>query len=255
MKTCVAVMLLLLAGPALAQADPPWGPSAYPDSDAVAAWRALSASYVRKALKDHTVNVDPELNARVDAVMIAVGAAAGAIDARFVDVPWKAILIENFGRAAAAFPGETILLDAKFVRDLRLNDDELALVFSHEAAHVVAGHALAKLSFMAALVGKEKLPDARAALLEFLARDSYAAVFRPTARQQEREADSLGAAIFFLSGYDAQRALPLFDRLAELERREPGPGTHDAARVRQRAIAEVIAELQRSRAGRDPAPR
>ena len=74
------------------------------------------------------------------------------------------------------------MVDAKFVRNLKLNDDELALIFAHEAAHVLAGHATAKLSFMAEVLGKEKVPDARTALLEFMATDSYAAVFRPTAR-------------------------------------------------------------------------
>jgi len=32
--------------------------------------------------------------------------------------------------------GGTIIVDAKFVRALQLDDDELALIFAHEAAHV-----------------------------------------------------------------------------------------------------------------------
>ena len=223
----------------------PQNQAAYPESEAAAAWRGLAASYVRKALKDQTLDKDPALNARVDAVMAAVGAAVAAIDARFANSSWKAILIEDFGHGAAAFPGETILVDAKFVRTLQLNDDELALILSHEAAHVVAGHASAKLSFMAEFLGKEKVPTARTALLEFLAKDSYAAVFRPTARLQEREADTVGAAILFASGYDSQRALGLFDKLAELETREDGldQDPHDAAGIRKQAVAGVLAEL------------
>jgi predicted Zn-dependent protease len=186
-----------------------------------------------------------------------VGAAVAAIDSRFAKSAWKAILIEDFGRGATAFPGEIIIMDAKFVRALRLGDDELALILSHEAAHVVAGHASAKLSFMAELLGKEKVPTAHTALLEFLAADAYAAAFRSTARLQEREADTLGAAILFASGYDPQRALGLFDKLAEQESREDGQAadSHDAARVRKRTVAEVIAELQQLHARRSPAPR
>ena len=260
MKTCVAVVLLLFSGVCFAQVSPegrPQSQAAYPESEAAAAWRGLAASYVRKALKDQTLDRDPTLNARVDAVMAAVGAAVAAIDSRFANSSWKAILIEDFGHGAAAFPGETILVDAKFVRTLQLNDDELALIFSHEAAHVVAGHASAKLSFMAEFLGKEKVPTARTALLEFLAKDSYAAAFQPTAQLQEREADTVGAAIFFASGYDAQRALGLFDKLAELETREdePAPDSHDAARVRKQTVAGVIAELQQIRARGGPAPR
>lgn len=256
MKTCIAAALLLCSGVCLAQLSPDARPqyqAAYPESEAAAAWRGLAASYVRKALKDQALDADRTLNARVDAVMAAVGAAVAAIDARFAGAPWKAILINDFGYGAAAFPGETILVDAKFVRALQLNDDELALILAHEAAHVVAGHASVKLSFMAEVLGKEKVPTARTALLEFLATDTYAAAYRPTAQLQEREADALGAAIFFATGFDAQRALGVFDKLAKLESREIGQDadSHDAATVRKQAVAAVIAELQRFHAGRD----
>ena len=249
MTAFVAVLLYLVSSVCLAQAPAqvrPQSLAAYPASEAAAAWRALAASYVRKALKDRTVDEDPVLNARVDKVMAAVGAAVAAVDPRFAKSSWTAILIEDFGHGAAAFPGETILVDAKFVRALQLNNDELALIFSHEAAHVVAGHAAAKLTYMAEFLGKEQIPTARTALLEFLAKDSYAYAFQHAARLQEREADNIGAGIFFATGYDVQRALGLFDKLAQLETGEDARSlaSHDAATDRKQAIARVIADLQ-----------
>ena len=245
MRTCAALVLLLFGPHCLGQA--------YPEPEAAAAWRALAASYVRQALKDKSLDRDLALNARVDSVMARVGTAVAALDRRFAGASWRAILIEDFGHGAAAFPGRTILMDAKFVRRLQLGDDELALILAHEAAHVLAGHALDKLSFMAQVVGREKVPTASMALQEFLAQDSYAEAFRPQARLQEREADHLGAAIFFAAGYDAQRALALFDKLARLEsdeaRRNPA-GSHDSAEARKLAIAQVFVELQRRHAGR-----
>ena len=259
MKTCIAVMLLLFGCVCLAQASTEPGShtqAAYPEPEAAAAWRGLAASYVRRALRDQTLEKDPALNARIDTVMASVATAVAAIDSRFVNSSWKAILIEDFGHGAAAFPGETILVDAKFVRTLRLNDDELAMIFSHEVAHIVAGHASAKLSFMADFLGKEKVPTAHTALLEFLAKDSYAAVFQPRARLQEREADTVGAAIFFASGYASNRALELFDKLAELEAREDGraAASHDTARVRKQNVSRVIADLERFHGRRGPEP-
>jgi predicted Zn-dependent protease len=260
MKTCIATLFLLLGGVCFAQEPPdgrPQNPAAYPEPEAAAAWRGLAASYVRRAVKDQTLDKDPALNARADAVMAAVGRAVAAVDPQYSDASWKVILIENFGHGAAAFPGEIILADANFVRKLRLNDDELALILSHEVAHVVAGHAAVKLSFMAEFLGKEKVPTAHTALLEFLAKDSYAAIYQPTARLQEREADTLGAAIFFASGYDPQRALGVFDKVAEMETHEEGRASdaHDAARDRKQAVAAVIAELSQLDARRGPAPR
>jgi predicted Zn-dependent protease len=227
--------------------------AAYPASEAAAAWRALAASYVRKAIEDHALDRDPVLNARVDKVMAAVGAAAAAIEPRFAASAWKAILIDDFGHGAVAFPGQTILVDANFVRKLALGDDELALMLCHEVAHILAGHASAKLSFMAEFLGKDKLPTARAALLEFLARDSYAQAFQARAQLQEREADRIGAAILFVTGYDPQRALGIFDKLAQLETgvQAPSLDLHDTAAARKQAVASVIAELRRRDSGRE----
>jgi predicted Zn-dependent protease len=254
MRMYVAVLLLLCGNAGMAQV--PLSPdrslqnhAAYPESEATAAWRSLAASYVRKAIKERKLDRDPVLNARVDAVMAAVGTAVAAIDSRFTSSSWRAILIEDFGRGAAAFPGETILVDSKFVRYLALSNDELALILSHEAAHVIAGHASAKLSFMAEYLGKEKIPTAHTALVEFMARDSYAEVFLPQMRAQEQEADRLGAIIFFATGYDARRALALFDKLSLQEARQDLPpgrlvDSHDAALVRKQAVSTVIAELR-----------
>jgi predicted Zn-dependent protease len=260
MKSSIAAVLLLFGSVCLGQTLPDGRSqyqAAYPESEAAAAWRGLAASYVRRALKEQTLDRDPALNARLDAAMAAVGTAVAAIDERFADSSWKAILINDFGHGAAAFPGETILVDAKFVRTLQLNDDELVLILAHEAAHVVAGHASMKLSFMAEFLGKEAIPTARTALLEFMTKDSYAAAFRPKAQLQEREADAVGAAIFFATGYDLQRALGVFDKLSKLETREDGPITdsHDAAKTRKQAVSAAIAELQQFDARRGPAPR
>lgn len=242
MRTGMVIVFWLVCATCGAQTPSGVGTSglaAYPESEAAAAWRALAASYVRKAVNDRKLNRDPVLNARIDTVMAAVGAAVATIDRRFAESAWKAILIEDFGYGAVAFPGETILVDAKFVRSLDLGDDELALVLAHEVAHVVAGHAYEKLTFMAEVLGKDKAPTARSALLEFLAMDSYAEAFRPVARLQEREADRIGAEIFLASGYDARRALVLFDKLAEIEAREERD-THDSAMMRKEAVSAVL---------------
>ena len=175
-----------------------------------------------------------------DAVMARVSAALASLYPRFAGTRWKALLIEDFGHGAVAFPGETVLMDATFVRDLDLGDDELALVLSHEVAHVAAGHAYEKLSFMAETLGRERAPTARIALLEFLAHDRWAEAFRPVARLQEREADRIGAAILLASGYDARRALGLFDKLARREARLDYEDTHDTAAVRRAAIDAAL---------------
>lgn len=247
MRACIAILLSLigmscLAGPGADSVERPR--PAFAQSEAAAAWRALAASYVKKAVRERKLDRDAALNARVDAVMARVGKAVAMVDPRFANSVWRAILIEDFGHGAVAFPGQTLLVDARFVRALALTDDELALVFAHEAGHILAGHAYEKLSFVAETLGPQRAPTARSALLEFLARDDHAVSFRPVARLQEREADRIGAAIFHAAGYDAGGALALFDKLARLESREESD-VHDAAQVRREAVRAVLESLRR----------
>jgi predicted Zn-dependent protease len=251
MKTCIAFLLTLSCLAGHAQTPPAvaaQASAAYPESESTAAWRALAAGYVRKALAERRLVTDPALNARIDTVMAGVGRSAGSIDARYTGAEWRALLIEDFGRGAVAFPGGIILVDAKFVRSLALSDDELALVLAHEVAHVLAGHAHQKLAFMAETLGREKAPTAQAALNEFIAHDEYAHAFRRATRLQEREADLLGAGILFASDFDAQGALALFDKLERFEAAGPRD-THDSAAQRKLSVSVVLEDLRRSLGG------
>ncbi len=216
----------------------------YPDAEVSAAWHALGAAYVRKALDDRTLDRDPGLNRRIDAVTARVAAAVAEIEPRFPAAYWRSILVDGFGHGATAFPGGTLIVDANFVRRYQVSDEELALIIAHEMAHVVAGHASEKLSFMAGVMGSNpQVPSARAALIEFFSSDGHADAFRPIAMQQEREADRIGALFLLKSGYDPQRALLLFDKLAANEARGPhGPDTHDTAAQRKLSVLRAIEE-------------
>jgi predicted Zn-dependent protease len=219
----------------------------YPDAEVSAVWHALGAAYVRKALDDRTLDRDPALNVRIDAVTAKVAAAVAAIEPRFPVSYWRTILVDGFGHGATAFPGGTLIVDATFVRRHELTDEELALVIAHEMAHVVAGHASEKLSFMAGLMrDKAQAPSAHAALIAFFTSDGHADAFRPIALQQEREADRIGARFLAKSGYDPQRALLLFDKLTASEARGEARGedTHDGAAQRKQAVLRAIEEIR-----------
>jgi len=254
MKSLLAAALLLCSSFCLAQF--PYTASerleaVYPDAEVSAVWHALGAAYVRKALDDKTLDRDPELNARIDAVTERVAAAVASISPRFPADYWRTILVEGFGHGATAFPGGTLIVDAKFVRRHQVTDEELALIIAHEMAHVVAGHASEKLSFMAGLMGtnagtnagaKAHVPTARAALIAFFTSDGHVDAFRPIAVKQEREADSVGAVFLLKSGYDPQRALLLFDKLAAQEAGNEmrSADTHDPAALRKQLVLRAI---------------
>lgn len=239
----VAAALLLFAGASHGQAPVEaryLTPTAYSEQDSSAVWRSLGTSYVRKALKEDTLDRDPAWNARLDTAMAAIGAAAARLYPPFAATRWSALLIEDFGHGAVAFPGGTVLVDSRFARQLALTDNELALILAHEVAHLVAGHPSEKLSFMAVKLGKERAPTAGSALLAFYTQDAFARLFQPTAMLQEREADAIGARILRASGFDALQALALFDKLAKIEPAGNGISSHDPALVRKESARRIL---------------
>jgi predicted Zn-dependent protease len=246
MKSLLSAALLLCSSFCLAQLPATSSEkleAVYPDAEVSAVWHALGAAYVRKALDDRTLDRDPDLNARIDAVTARVAGAVASMSPRFPAAYWRTILVEGFGHGATAFPGGTLIVDANFVRRHQVTDEELALIIAHEMAHVVAGHASEKLSFMAGLMGtKAHVPTARAALIAFFTSDGHVDTFRPIAQKQEREADRIGAVFLLKSGYDPQRALLLFDKLAAQEAGNEvrGADTHDPAALRKELVLRSI---------------
>lgn len=122
------------------------------------------------------------------------------------------------------------------------NDDELAFVIGHEAAHHVAGHidqqmAMANQgallgSFTAAILGA----DAEAIQT---ARDIGAFVgSRQFSKQHELEADQLGAVIALKAGFDPEKGVTYFTRIPD-----PGEeflGSHPSNADRIEAVQSAV---------------
>lgn len=145
--------------------------------------------------------------------------------------------LDTAGRPILAFT-VPLILDAR-------NRDELAFILGHEAAHHIAGH----------LPRQQNTAMAGAVLAGILAQASGAGEQAITAAQEigatmgarrfskefELEADSLGAEITFMAGFDPRLGAAFFDRLPD-----PGDqflGTHPANAERKRVVAATVARL------------
>lgn len=130
------------------------------------------------------------------------------------------------------------------IRDAR-NRDELAFVLGHEAAHHIAGHLpRTQNTAMAGAVLAGILAQVSGAGEQAIsaAQDIGATVgARQYSKEFELEADSLGAEITYMAGYDPMRGAAFFDRLPD-----PGDqflGTHPANADRKRVVAATVARL------------
>ena len=130
------------------------------------------------------------------------------------------------------------------IRDAR-SRDELAFVMGHEAAHHIAGH----------LTRQRDTAVAGAVLAGVLAQVSgggaqdiaqaqnrgAALAARGYSKELELEADSLGAEIAYVAGFDPRLGAAFFDRLPDAG--DQFLGTHPAHEARKRVVAESVARL------------
>jgi len=137
-----------------------------------------------------------------------------------------------------------LLFTAALVAQTR-NDDELAFVFGHEAAHHIAGHipatqglAQAGAALAGALAGLGGADAGRIRLAQDLGATLAARSF---SKEFELEADALGARIAWAAGYDPLRGAAYFTRVPD-----PGDlflGTHPPNARRIETVRRAVATL------------
>lgn len=160
-----------------------------------------------------------------------------AIDDRPGQPPNAFQTVDDAGRPILAF---TVPL----LREAR-NRDELAFILGHEAAHHIAGHlprqqdtalagaVLAGILAQASGGGEQAIASAQ--------RFGATVGSRQYSKDFELEADSLGAEIAFVAGFDPVLGAAFFDRLPD-----PGDrflGTHPANSQRKATVAASVARL------------
>jgi len=165
---------------------------------------------------------------------------------------WKAILGEN---------SDTITVDKQEVKVLQMrtlveNDEQLAMLLSHELAHAVHDHGYENLSILTAAYSLELVLLSvldPSGMLIFLLELAAGAIARyvfvlPLGRCDEMEADSTGLKICALAGYDPRLATEFLERFAVFEG-YTGPtwaSTHPATEARIKALKDAEADAVES---------
>ncbi len=165
---------------------------------------------------------------------------------------------------AYAAPGQ-IILTQRLV-NFCLNDDELAIVIGHELAHQAQGHLVrgAAHQQLGRLVGETITAFTTLSLNRILGwrhylvdadvrRVSRGAVVSVFSRDDEREADIYGAWYAFQAGYNVDKGLAVWERVAAVDDKDPFLATyfldsHPAPLERVTALRKVCRYFQTGRA-------
>ncbi|MDY6989715.1 MAG: M48 family metallopeptidase [Thermodesulfobacteriota bacterium] len=166
---------------------------------------------------------------------------------------WEFNLVENDEVNAWCMPGGKVVV---YTGILPITQDEagLATVMGHEIAHAVARHGNERMSqaLLAQMGGiglsaalKEKPQKTKELWMTAFGLGAQVGVLLPYSRIQEKEADHLGLIFMAMAGYDPNRALDFWQRMAQKKDGQAPPeflSTHPSDETRIRKIKELLPE-------------
>jgi predicted Zn-dependent protease len=183
---------------------------------------------------------------------------------RAKDWRWEVNLIGSRQVNAFCMPGGKIVFYSGILQQLRLSDDEVAMVMGHEIAHALREHARKRMGKNAVTQGAARLGGALAAgvfgvdprLTDGLARGGANLLTLEFSREDESEADLVGMELAARAGYDPRAGVALWQKMGAANTGAPPQwlSTHPSGKNR---IAEIQKNLPKvmplfERARKDP---
>jgi predicted Zn-dependent protease len=160
---------------------------------------------------------------------------------------WEINLIGSKQINAFCMPGGKIVFYTGILDQLKLTDDEVAMIMGHEIAHALREHARERMA-------KSTLTNLGASLLgELVGGGQYAGAFRlggdllnlKFSRSDETEADVVGLDIAARAGYDPRAGITLWQKMMAANRNAPPEflSTHPAGDSRIKDIERQLPEV------------
>jgi predicted Zn-dependent protease len=162
---------------------------------------------------------------------------------------WEVNLIGSPQINAFCMPGGKIAFFVGILEQLQLDDDEVAMIMGHEAAHALREHArerMAKglatrgaLEFGAAIFGLGDLGRMAAGMGEQLLSLRFS-------REDETEADLVGLELAARAGYNPRAGVSLWQKMAAANKNAPPQwlSTHPAGESRIREIEDNLPKVE-----------
>ena len=163
---------------------------------------------------------------------------------------WEVNLIGSNQINAFCMPGGKIAFYTGLLDQLRLSDDEIAMVMGHEMAHALREHARSRiaksqgtgtvLSIGAQLLGLGQLGDVAASIGTQLLTLKFS-------REDEIEADLVGLELAARAGFNPDASVALWEKMAKAKSGEGGPGflsTHPSDTDRVRRLQDNLPKVR-----------
>ena len=175
---------------------------------------------------------------------------AVAWNPRARDWQWEVNLIGSRQVNAFCMPGGKIAFYSGILQQLKLTDDEVAMVMGHEVAHALREHARKRMGKNAVTQGAARIGGAVAAsvlgidprLTDAAARGGANLLTLEFSREDESEADLVGMELAARAGYDPRAGVSLWQKMSAANKNAPPQwlSTHPSGKSR---IKEIEANL------------
>lgn len=163
---------------------------------------------------------------------------------------WEVNLIGSNQINAFCMPGGKIVFYSGILQQLKLTDDEVAMVMGHEIAHALREHARERMGKTAATQGIARLGGALAAsffgidarITDSIASGGAHLLTLEFSREDESEADLVGMELAARAGFDPRAGVSLWQKMGSASKGAPPQwlSTHPSGKSR---IAEIEANL------------
>lgn len=127
-------------------------------------------------------------------------------------------IVKNGTPNAFALPGGYIFVTRAMLELCECNEDEIAFILGHEMAHVIRGHAIDRIINNSAISIASKAVPIHGLFAQWLQKTGIKFLESAYSQDFELEADSLGARLVEVGGYDPNAPVRLLSRLAALNR-------------------------------------
>jgi predicted Zn-dependent protease len=188
---------------------------------------------------------------------------AVAWNPRARDWRWEVNLFGSPQINAFCMPGGKIAFYTGILEQLKLSDDEVAMVMGHEIAHALREHARERIAKNTATQGVARLGGAVVAgifgvdphLTDMVARGGANLLTLEFSREDESEADLVGMELAARAGYDPRSGVSLWQKMSAASKGAPPQwlSTHPSGKSRiaeiEKNLPKVMPLYERARKG------
>jgi predicted Zn-dependent protease len=213
---------------------------------------AMGAKSYHEFLQKAKLSTDKAQTARVKRIGERIAKAANR-----PDFNWEFNLIEDKQVNAWCMPGGKVVFYTGIL-SMAKNDDQLATVMAHEAAHAIARHGVERMSHQQISAGVQQVAN----ILLGAAAPEYTNAFNlayglttqygimlPYSRNHEYEADEIGIHLMHKAGYDIHEAIKFWKNMSATHSKKPMEflSTHPSDHKRINNISKIIQKIENKR--------